>query len=336
MHGANLVQAVKDGVLDGVKRLFEEYSVVEEYNMNVYQAFFCAASCNELPIVRYFLGQRGFDAERVDARGESALQIAVGYQCMEVALFLIEDGRVPLNSADCFGQTALHFASGLDNSGFIGGHSAARYVSEIPAAHWLNNSLQIVESLLDKDNAVTHAVDRGNNTALHMACMNKNDDVDVVRCLIEKGQANADAVNRYGGTPLIAASFSGNWKVVAYLVRHGAVNVEARDDEGLTALMYSSASSSEMSLRITNDLVEQAHANVDATDILGRTALHRLVIGYFDGSPDYPKIAKRIHYLIVSARANTELVDFEGKTAMYHACRCHQIALVLTFVECIL
>ena len=62
--------------------------------------------------VKYTNGLQGSDVNKADARGITALGLAVGYNKVAVVKVLLEGGA-DVSKADAKGSTALHYAAGV-------------------------------------------------------------------------------------------------------------------------------------------------------------------------------------------------------------------------------
>ena len=78
------------------------------------------------------------------------------------------------------------------------------------------------------------------NTPLHIACMNGNSSLDIVRYLIEQN-ANVNARNINGETPLHISASNGFTKLTQELLKR-KVNVDVEDTSGRTPLICAALS----------------------------------------------------------------------------------------------
>ena len=186
----------------------------------------------------------------------------------------------------------------------------------------------VEKGVVDMD---VHDPKRGLLTALMWA--SSQNQIEVVKWLISKG-ANVEAEDEFGGTALFAAvkgglaveprlsnadcnvtnvtefiHLQGNISIVEYLVVTGHANVEAKDKHGRTALMFASFQGQ---LTIVQCLISQGRANVDAKDKNGRTAL-------MYASKEVPGQLQVVQYLVSVANANLEATDIDLGTAMHYA-----------------
>jgi ankyrin repeat protein len=94
--------------------------------------------------------------------------------------------------------------------------------------------LDICRLLIDKG-ADIEAKDREGWTPLHWAAQRGH--IEVVRLLCDHG-ADIEAVNFYGRRPLPMAAMSGQISIVKELFEARNAEINARDDDGRTALWY--------------------------------------------------------------------------------------------------
>jgi ankyrin repeat protein len=125
---------------------------------------------------------------------------------------------------------------------------------------------KVVEKLLEED-ADINAKDHRAKTALILAAGSGHS--QVVAALLDKGGADPNAGSRQGQSALIEATNNGHAKVVSKLLAKGA-NVNARDLSGATPLIVAVK---EKETNIVKKLINDGKADIEATDMEGRTAL---------------------------------------------------------------
>jgi hypothetical protein len=142
---------------------------------------------------------------------------------------------------------------------------------------------------------VSDAVDHTGATAVTRAMAGNK---EVFRVLVAR-------LGEFQGWPLHVAAESGDWKACELLVASGRVQVDAKDDKGLTPFLLAAKGGS---VAVAERLIE--HADVSATDARGRNALHLAVIG------GHVELAR---FLAQSDADWAEQADAEGKTPLQYA-----------------
>ena len=184
-------------------------------------------------------------------------------------------------------------------------------------ASW-NGHFEVVNLLLDQNDIDINAKDNNRNTALSEAADRGH--LDVVKALVEKNaQKIAHANNRTGLTTLIPFGITEYWTliddwcafgdckpVVELLVTNGT-DVNARDSNGKTVLMYAAWSAHPNVVKL---LLAQ-RADVNAKDNVGRTAL---MCAAQEGRLETVE-------LLLTKGADINLRDKDGITALMYATR---------------
>lgn len=149
-----------------------------------------------------------------------------------------------------------------------------------------------------------HMADRGLMDK-HMAdlfLMGKAGDrnVEIITQLLDHG-ADANALTAWWQTPLMAAAFAGDERLVKILLDHKA-NVNIGSKVGMTALMYAQGTP-------VTKLLLAAGASVNDKEITGRTALH---FATMRADPDAVSA-------LIQAGANVNALDDKGISALHIA-----------------
>lgn len=131
----------------------------------------------------------------------------------------------------------------------------------------------------------------------------RNGSVEEMKFLYEKNANCVNAVDKNGFSPLILASYRGNFEVAKYLITL-VEDINYQSPEG-TALMATVMSGN---LELIHLLIDQK-ANLDATNNAGVTALMLAV--------QFKNL--EIIKLLLQHNANKLLKDDEGKTAFEYA-----------------
>ena len=121
-----------------------------------------------------------------------------------------------------------------DNKGFTPLHRACEK-GDLTVVEAFKSQLQVE----DMRETQTYA----ENTPLHIACMNGDSSLDIVRYLIEQN-ANVNATNMNRETPLHISASNGFTKLTQELLRR-KVNVDVEDTLGRTPLICAAMSNQE-------------------------------------------------------------------------------------------
>lgn len=175
----------------------------------------------------------------------------------------------------------------------------------------------IIFQLLDYGGVSLNAKDILGNTALFYAAdRNKH---TIVLHLLAHG-ADPNIPEGTGATPLIVASKHGYADVVRVILKHGKAWVDHRDRHGATALWYSCYYGNEAVVA----MLLKHKARINEANTQQKTPL---IAAVEQGHDDCAALLLQNPYTLLDA------VDFEGKTALRHACETNASYLVKLLVE---
>ena len=242
---------------------------------------------NTTPEVIAALVKSGADVNARSKNGETILEIAARNNHPDVVAALIKNG------AD---------AKALDDQG----NSA------------LMRAAQSRVSKPVKDGADIDARDEVGRTALMIAVSNNNPaNIATINALIKKG-ADVNGIDNYGNSVLMWAAQSGSSnntpEIFAKLIEYGA-NVNARNQGGVTALMFAASVSGNTEVLTT--LMENG-ANVNARDEHGWTPLMNAVV-HNSGREIGPKL--KVIATLIEYGAEVKARDKEGQTPLMLAAK---------------
>ena len=250
-------------------------------------ALHLAAGEGHLEVVKLLLEAKA-NREARDSEDRTALLLAANSGHAETVKLLLEVGA-DKGVFDSYDMTALHIAAG-------NGHAA-------------------VVKLLLEAGAETEAVTDQSWTALHCAAAFGR--TEVVKLLLEAG-AEKEAVTDQSWTALHCAAAFGRTEVVKLLLEAGAEK-EAVTDQSWTALHGAAAFGRTEVVK----LLLEAGAEKEAADSIQRTALHfAAAFGRAEANVAGMSVAHleqgcmKVVKLLLAARADQNLPDFDGKTPM--------------------
>lgn len=240
----------------------------------------------------------GVDIDAVDARGETALDVACENNEIDAARALIEAGA-NVEPSERSPYSPLVFASSPKTLSGLRQQSPSGV-----------ESLDLVKALLAAHADPNIIVPRYRGLP-PLAAAAVVDRVDIVETLL-KAHAKVDVCDYGGETPLMEAAQAGRLDAVDALLTAGA-DVNARDDQGVTPLHYACRSAP---FNPSSDTVQEnegviarliaAHADCNAADNEGRTPLFDAVGSH---SPDILKaiLADRPKIDVYDVNKNTPL-----------------------------
>ncbi len=166
-----------------------------------------------------------------------------------------------------------------------------------------------VKALLDRG-ADPNAADRDGNTALLRAAASRyswqEDRQPLIGLLIEKG-ADPAAKNRHGVTALMLLALNGNPAMMLLLDK--PIDVNARDEDGNTALLYAARFFVREGQRRNGWALLQRGADVNASNHAGETAL---ILAATQSEPDAVR-------LLLAKGADVNAATRAGRTALMQA-----------------
>jgi ankyrin repeat protein len=233
-----LHRAAIKGQTDIVELLLKEGANLEIQTNRGRTALQTAAKHGHVDVARLLL-EKGADPERTNHGGMTALHTAVNYSYIDIIKLLLEKGAT-LDTQNKEGRTALHM--GVQNS-----------------------DIEVVNLLLEKGaNTETADTTYYKMTPLHNASNANN--AEIAAAFVAKG-GKTNLVNAFNKTPLHIAALYGYNECVSELLKAGDVDMEATDDDGMTALHHAANLSKAECVRI---LVEKG-AKTTAKDLEGKT-----------------------------------------------------------------
>lgn len=274
--------AAEKGDLNTVKKLLNKIDVNAQ-DINGDTALNLAASFGHENIVKVLLKTSGIDINFQDKEGSTALMYAAAGDQENISILLLQAG-INVNAHDKYGKTALMFAA------FEGNENIVKRLLQI-------REININAQDDELETALIYAV-RGNH---------KN----IVKLLLNAG-ADPNIKNKEGKTAPELAKLK-DWfeaaeknyiGTIQKLV--GKVDVNAKDEQGYTALMHAVANEHENIVKL---LLQTPDINVNTQDDDGLTPLM-----------DASSLGnKAIVKLLLDAGADSNIKNKKGQTAFSYA-----------------
>ena len=238
---------------------------------------------------------------------------------------LLSDSQCLINAEGQNGYTALHYSCRyghvdivrtlVKHKADVNARTDSGYTPLMLAA--INKHDNVVHVLLSDSQCLVDAKGQDGYTALHYSCIYGH--VDIVRTLV-KHKANVNARIDSGDTPLILAARHGHDNVVYVLLSDPQCLMDAKGQDGYTALHYSCRYGH---VDIVRTLVKHK-ANVNARTDSGDTPLTLAASIKHDNV---------VHALLSDSQCLVDAKDQDGYTALHYSCRYGHVDIVKTLVN---
>ena len=287
-----------------------------------YTAFHYLCRYGHVDIVRTLVNYKANVNDRTDS-GDTPLTLAAKHGHDNVVHVLLSDFQCSVDAKGQDGYTALHYSCRYGHVDIVrtlvkhkANVNAKTGSGDTPltlaARHKHDN---VIHALLSDSQCLVDAKGQDGYTALHYSC--RYDHVDIVRTLV-KHKANVNARTDSGDTPLTLAASEGHNNVVHVLLYDFQCSVDAKGQDGYTALHYSCRYGH---VYIVRTLVKHK-ANVNARTDSGDTPLTLAAINKHDNV---------VHAL---SDYNCEVYAKDSITALLHSsCERGYIGIVRTLLK---
>ena len=186
----------------------------------------------------------------------------------------LRDLKVPLDSSDSDGRTALHFAASHgDMKGFVALLGAGAKIRQSDSHGWTlpheaayHGHLRILEKLNDLG-AECDEPDVDGSTPLWWASDAGNN--KVVQYLLEKCYADVNVLDSFAGSAPLIAAYNGHSETVELLAKYGA-DIDKANQQGRSPVWIAAAVGSIQTLEVLRKL----NAKLNVHDYAGMTAAH--------------------------------------------------------------
>jgi ankyrin repeat protein len=233
-----------------------------------------------------------FDLNTRDERRNTPLLYASAWGQVGIMNQILSGQQsVNVNSKDCEGKSALHWASSQDHHEAVQVLLQHRVIDKNARDRDERTPLicaselgftQVVKVLLEDPDVERNARNKNHLTALRLASQNGYS--QVVKVLLEDPGVERNARDFFGWTSLLLASYEGYSDVVKVLLEDRGVNLDAKEKEGRNALLLASINGQTDTFRT---LLSSGMFKISESDYYGQNALH---LAAFEGKVDIVQI----------------------------------------------
>ena len=308
-----------------VHALLSDYQyLVDDKGQDGYTALQYSCRYGHVDIVRTLVKHKANVNATTDS-GDTPLTLAVMNKHDNVVHALLSDSQCLVDDKGRYGYTALQYScryGHVDIARTLVNHKAnvnAKTDSgDTPLTlAAINKHDNVVHVLLSDPQCLVDAKGQDGYTALHYSC--RYGHVDRVRTLV-KHKANVNARTDSGDTPLTLAAINKHDNVVHVLLSDSQCLVDAKGQDGYTALHYSCRYGHVDRVRT---LVKHK-ANVNARTDSGDTPLTLAAINKHDNV---------VHVLLSDSQCLVDAKGQDGYTALHYSCRYGHVDRVRTLVN---
>ena len=290
-------------------------TLINEYNVDVqipdndgWTALHFFAKNGNYEIVKYFI-HMGIDINLKTKHGMNCLHIAADYGHTNLCKTLMKKHNLDLEEPNDNGWTALHYSAINDSYELVKFFTDMGIDTNLKATNGMNclhiaaqyGHLNLCKALINEYNVDVQLPDNDGWTALHFSA--ENGSYEIVKYFINMG-IDINLKTKHGMNCLHIAADYGHTNLCKTLMKKHNLDLEEPNDNGWTALRYSSKNDSSKLVKFFTDM--GIDINLKATD--GMNCLH---IAADNGHLNLCKM------LINEYNVDVELPDNHGWTALH-------------------
>ena len=316
------------GNVELVRYLVEEVGCdINAKGNNDYTSLHWACEKNQLEIVKFLTSKPDCNLEAGDKNSNRPLTIACLFSNnVELVRYLVEEAGCDINGKGKNDYTSLHEACEknlLEIVKFLTSkpkcnQEAQSYKGYRPLhlACGFSGNVELVRYLVEEAGCDINAKDNNDSTSLHWAC--ERNQLEIVKFLTSKSKCNRESPNKFGNLPLhLACCFSGNVKLVRFLVEEAGCDINAKGNNDYTSLHWACDKNQ---LEIVKFLTSKPECNRESATKLKNLPLH-LACG-FSGNLEL------VRYLVEQAGCNINAKGNNDYTSLHWACEKNQLEIV--------
>ena len=323
-----LMLAAKNGYSNVVHALLSdsECIIVDAKNQMYYTALHFSCEYGHVNILRTLIHHKA-NVNATTRSGITPLELAVIQGHKNILYTLLSEFQYPVDAKGQDGYTALHYSCKygyVDMVRTLVNHNLKANVNAktnsgdsplmLAAKHGHG---KIVHVLLSDDECLLDAKNQINFTALHYSCENSH--VNIMRTLV-KYKADVNARTDSGDTPLTLAARCGHDNVVDALLSGSQCPMDAKGQDGYTALHYSCIYGHVDVIKI----FVKHKADVNSKTNSGNTPLTLAIINGH---------ANVLHALLLADKCLVDAKGQDGYTALHYSCRYGYVNMVRILVK---
>ena len=331
----SLIMAVCEGHVELVIELLKHNDV--DVNVKVEggkTALGLACIMGRSDVIRELLKHKKLDVNARDNRGETALHLATIGDKANVVRELLKHDEVDVNALNTVKKTCLVLAIGAGQRVVVREllkHRKVEINFETFILACTSRHVGIVRAFLAHDKVDVDGKDRAGRTALHVLLDHPAFDSAIFRELLQQPKIDVNAVAAGGETALIVATrrhcqhggYGVRCDAIYDLLMHREVNVNAKDNEGLTAFSHVSGTRNNDVFR---EFLKREDLDINERFNRGETALIRACLDTYNSIDNVRDLLKH-NNLDVNAK------DDQGYTAFLRACANGDVGVVCELLE---
>lgn len=265
----------------------------------------------KLESLRRYMDQ-GFSKNAKNKDGKTLLDLAIQYNYIKIAKFLVEEIHVTISIQD---SETMKFLSEMQVDFNIQDQDGKTFLH-----HALEQKdLETAKLLMKKRNFKIDVQDKDGRTPLHIAV--QNGDTKLVQAFVARDdRVDINVQDKDGRTPLHIAVQNGNEELMKLLIREDRIKINLSDKDGRTSIHIAVQNDNEELVKL---LVKIKDIDLNAQDKNGNTPVHIVV----------QNGRRKSALLKEDVKINVNLQDNLGRTPLHIAVQKGNLEMVKFLIE---